>query len=101
MEQADAFELTGFGTHMDPSNPEPFRSHTRIGHNLLKYFGNCGAQGRNRTTDTRIFNPLLYQLSYLGQPGDRCDARLLRDRMPSVQTKIEPHHGAQPTRFLH
>ncbi len=26
-----------------------------------------GAQGRNRTTDTRIFNPLLYQLSYLGQ----------------------------------
>ena len=24
-----------------------------------------GAQGRNRTTDTRIFNPLLYQLSYL------------------------------------
>ncbi len=26
---------------------------------------NCGGQGRNRTTDTRIFNPLLYQLSYL------------------------------------
>jgi hypothetical protein len=25
-----------------------------------------GAQGRNRTNDTRIFNPLLYQLSYLG-----------------------------------
>lgn len=22
------------------------------------------ARGRNRTTDTRIFNPLLYQLSY-------------------------------------
>ena len=27
-------------------------------------FGN-GGQGRNRTTDTRIFSPLLYQLSYL------------------------------------
>ena len=27
-----------------------------------------GAQGRNRTTDTRIFSPLLYQLSYLGVP---------------------------------
>jgi len=28
--------------------------------------GACsGGQGRNRTTDTRIFNPLLYQLSYL------------------------------------
>ena len=25
-----------------------------------------GGLGRNRTTDTRIFNPLLYQLSYPG-----------------------------------
>ncbi len=25
-----------------------------------------GAWGRNRTSDTRIFNPLLYQLSYPG-----------------------------------
>ena len=36
-----------------------------------------GAQGRNRTTDTRIFSPLLYQLSYLGvlqapQHADLC-----------------------------
>ncbi len=28
-----------------------------------------GAQGRNRTTDTGIFSPLLYQLSYLGVLG--------------------------------
>ena len=28
-----------------------------------------GAQGRNRTADTGIFNPLLYRLSYLGQRG--------------------------------
>jgi hypothetical protein len=27
---------------------------------------NDGAQRRNRTTDTGIFNPLLYRLSYLG-----------------------------------
>ena len=27
--------------------------------------GIYGGQGRNRTTDTRIFSPLLYQLSYL------------------------------------
>ena len=27
-----------------------------------------GGQGRNRTTDTRIFSPLLYQLSYLAVP---------------------------------
>ncbi len=26
--------------------------------------GNNGGLGRNRTTDTRIFNPLLYRLSY-------------------------------------
>jgi hypothetical protein len=25
---------------------------------------NTGGPGRNRTTDTRIFNPLLYRLSY-------------------------------------
>ena len=27
-------------------------------------FSRFGGLGRNRTTDTRIFNPLLYQLSY-------------------------------------
>ncbi len=30
-----------------------------------------GAQDRNRTSDTRIFNPLLYQLSYLGISASR------------------------------
>ena|GEM_PF-6997091 len=34
--------------------------------------GEDGARGRIRTTDTRIFNPLLYQLSY---PGLRFEAR--------------------------
>ena len=29
--------------------------------------GKSGARGRIRTTDTRIFNPLLYQLSYPGR----------------------------------
>ena len=31
---------------------------------LAKLRGQTGGLGRNRTTDTRIFNPLLYQLSY-------------------------------------
>jgi hypothetical protein len=36
-----------------------------------------GAQGRNRTTDTRIFSPLLYRLSYLGtKDGEVIGARL-------------------------
>jgi hypothetical protein len=34
--------------------------------NLLKLPWKNGAQRRIRTTDTRIFSPLLYQLSYLG-----------------------------------
>ena len=33
---------------------------------LTRFVENVGAQGRTRTTDTRIFSPLLYQLSYLG-----------------------------------
>jgi hypothetical protein len=36
-----------------------------------------GGQGRNRTTDTRIFSPLLYQLSYLAAGGGRVLDRLL------------------------
>ena len=31
----------------------------------MQAFDLFGGQGRNRTVDTRIFNPLLYQLSYL------------------------------------
>ena len=38
--------------------------------------GRSGAQGRNRTADTRIFSPLLYQLSYL---GERCRASGAQD----------------------
>jgi hypothetical protein len=30
-------------------------------------FLNFGGQGQNRTADTRIFSPLLYQLSYLAE----------------------------------
>ena len=35
-------------------------------HSQGRVAGRNGAQGRIRTTDTRIFSPLLYQLSYLG-----------------------------------
>ena len=34
------------------------------------FFPKCGGQGGNRTPDTGIFNPLLYQLSYpASEPG--------------------------------
>ena len=40
-----------------------------------------GGLGRNRTTDTRIFNPLLYQLSYQAVWDIRCcDAVISEDR---------------------
>ncbi len=32
----------------------------------MSYIRIFGASGRNRTNDTRIFSPLLYQLSYRG-----------------------------------
>jgi hypothetical protein len=44
------------GRTRTPSRPENISAHNR----------KIGAQGRNRTTDTRIFSPLLYRLSYLG-----------------------------------
>ena len=35
----------------------------------MSYIRKFGAFGRNRTNDTRIFSPLLYQLSYKGKKG--------------------------------
>ena len=43
-----------------------------------------GGQGRNRTADTRIFSPLLYQLSYLATPG-------------SLTLSKKIHHLKQPS----
>jgi hypothetical protein len=48
--------------------------------------GNNGAQSRNRTSDTGIFSPLLYQLSYLGTGKGFCaeGARVIKDEGPIV-----------------
>ena len=35
-------------------------------HQYISFSPTISAQNRNRTSDTRIFSPLLYQLSYLG-----------------------------------
>lgn len=49
---------------------------------LIELLG--GAQGRSRTTDTRIFSPLLYQLSYLGliEAADDAEVRSFREASP-------------------
>ena len=41
----------------------------------MSYIRIYGASGRNRTIDTGIFSPLLYQLSYRGKNGDPDEAR--------------------------
>ncbi len=38
----------------------------KVAYYQLYYCRIKDAQNRNRTSDTRIFSPLLYQLSYLG-----------------------------------
>ena len=42
---------------------------------MTPIFQRHGASGRSRTNDTRIFSPLLYQLSYLGKSFPRRTAR--------------------------
>jgi hypothetical protein len=46
-----------------PASREPLAGEGVAGFQSAKQ---DGAQGRNRTTDTAIFNRMLYQLSYLG-----------------------------------
>ena len=45
-----------------------------------------GAEGRNRTADTRLFRPLLYRLSYLGTAVD------YKGSDPQVSTKKSSAH---------
>ena len=61
---------------LEPVNPAALRAtgcDARRSRRRSKEIGGVevvrGAQGRNRTTDTWIFSPLLYQLSYLGKSG--------------------------------
>jgi hypothetical protein len=49
--------------------------------------GNSSAWGRNRTTDTGIFSPLLYQLSYPGKGEPR--AHVLRSAGPKGKPRDE------------
>jgi hypothetical protein len=49
-----------------PAAPALACTEIRYGGDTVRiYLNGGGGQGRNRTVDTRIFNPLLYQLSYL------------------------------------
>nr|CCA88368.1 hypothetical protein RALSY_30104 [Ralstonia syzygii R24] len=52
---------------------------------------NFGGLGRNRTTDTRIFNPLLYQLSYRAKQRNESMTALIPCR------QAPPDHPIKPT----
>ena len=56
-----------------------------------------GGQGRNRTTDTRIFSPLLYQLSYLATRASKDSARHARERSMRTANLRAPrgHRGCE------
>src|SRR5690349_18396066 len=61
----------GSGSASDPQEPGYRLEHGKLGVQTPGFpawsqsVRRSGGQGRNRTTDTRIFSPLLYQLSYL------------------------------------
>ena len=62
----------GFWSGLRGSNPPPRPWQGRALPNELN--PHYGASGRNRTNDTRIFSPLLYQLSYKGISCHGCSA---------------------------
>ena len=71
--------LNWSGKRDSNSRPPPWQG----GALPLSYFRIFGASAQNRTVDTRIFSPLLYQLSYRGMIGDPDGTRthdLRRDR---------------------
>ena len=59
-----------FGVHLDPEDPQ-FIAALAVRN---------GGWGRNRTGDTRIFSPLLYQLSYPAAIAGRNRAKHLTPR---------------------
>ena len=52
-------------------------------------FVKSGGQGVNRTPDTRIFSPLLYQLSYLATGRARIRLAARRSRQESGLSPID------------
>ena len=59
--------LNWSGKRDSNSRPPPWQG----GALPLSYFRINGASAQNRTVDTRIFSPLLYQLSYRGKMATR------------------------------
>src|SRR5437773_6580542 len=54
-----------------------------------------GAEGQNRTVDTRFFRPVLYQLSYLGvgRPSVPAAARDIRTPQTNLAPSLQSRRG--------
>src|SRR5438876_11977404 len=59
--------ITAWSPRRDSESGLPYHGHSWRAALALSRCGASG-QGQNRTADTRIFSPLLYQLSYLAEP---------------------------------
>ena len=60
---------------------------------MLQQLTRCitSGQGRNRTADTRIFSPLLYQLSYLaGKAGQQLTRKAHTPETPDQRRRTVP-----------
>ena len=55
----------------------------------MSYIRTVGASGRNRTSDTRIFSPLLYQLSYRG--------KYMKTGRAGFRRKMATRNGLEPS----
>ena len=55
----------------------------------MSYIRTVGASGRNRTSDTRIFSPLLYQLSYRG--------KYMKTDKAGFRRKMATRNGLEPS----
>lgn len=58
----------------------------KVGSPLVTLLQETGAQGQNRTGDTRIFSPVLYQLSYLGVTGRSLSECLVPEKRIELPT---------------
>ena len=66
-----------------------------VSYKCLIFLDNYGAQGRDRTTDTAIFNRMLYQLSYLGA-REAVPMRAGRQRAGVIMGRPAPVQNREP-----
>jgi hypothetical protein len=92
-----------FGATSPPSFAEPWRDKPARQFSF-GFRKKTGGKARNRTGDTRIFSPLLYQLSYLarsgaankGRPGGRVNGKFRRDGPKGCEGRRVASPRAQP-----